>query len=202
MMKKILLMTLLLLIGSAAQGQIKLSVKAGTSFNVSDMSYSHHDLLTSHHNPMGFHAGVALKVKLMPMFYIQGDALYNNTNYKFNVTDGGYVKYSYHAIEVPIVAGLQASFFRVYAGPTFSFDLAKHEMKSMDCNTEIDNKRDYNKFGYQVGVGFDIAKKITIDVSYNGKWASTNHTIMVDGANVANTAKDRSVWISVGFFIL
>lgn len=201
-MKKLFFVALLLLTATVVNAQVKLSAKIGTSFNVSDMSYSHTNILTAHHNPMGFHAGVALKVKLIPLLYLQGDALYNNTNYKFNVVDGGYVKYSNHAIEVPIVVGVQVAFLRVYAGPTFSFNLATNEMKSIDCNAAIDSPGKYNKFGYQVGVGFDIAKKVTLDVSYNGKWASTDHTINVNNIGVKNTAKDRAISLSVGFFLL
>lgn len=201
-MKKIFLIALLLLTATAVNAQVKLSAKIGTSFNVSDMAYSHTNILTAHNNPMGFHAGVALKIKLIPLLYIQGDALYNNTNYKFNVVNGGYVKYSNHAIEVPVVVGLQVAFLRVYAGPTFSFNLATNEMKSIDCNAVIENPGKYNKFGYQVGVGFDIAKKVTLDVSYNGKWTSTNHIINVNNIGVSNTAKDRYISLSVGFFIL
>lgn len=200
-MKKLVFVALLLLTATAVNAQVKFSAKIGTNFNVSDMSYED-DVLTAHRNPMGFHAGVALKVKLIPILYIQADALYNNTNYKFNVAEGGYVKYSNHAIEVPIVAGLQVAFLRVYAGPTFSFDLHTNKMKSIDCNAVIENPNKYNKFGYQVGIGFDIAKKVTLDLSYNGKWASTDHIISVDGLGVMNKAKDRYISFSVGFFLL
>lgn len=201
-MRKIFLLTILLLTATAVNAQIKLSAKVGTSFNVSDMTYGNSEILTARHNPMGFHAGVALKVKLIPLLYLQGDVLYNNTNFKFNVVDGGYVKYSNHAIEVPVVVGLQVAFLRVYAGPTFSFNLATNEMKSIDCNAAIDSPGKYNKFGYQVGVGFDIAKKVTLDVSYNGKWASTNHIINVNNVGVSNNSKARYLSLSVGFFLL
>lgn len=201
-MKKIFLIALLLITAATVNAQIKLSAKIGTSFNVSDMTYSRADILTAHHNPMGFHAGFALKVKLIPLLYLQGDVLYNNTNYKFNVVDNGYVKYSNHAIEVPVVVGVQVAFLRVYAGPTFSFNLATNEMKSIDCNASIDSPGKYNKFGYQVGVGFDIAKKVTLDVSYNGKWTSTDHIINVNDIGVSNKAKDRYLSLSVGFFLL
>lgn len=201
-MRKIFLLAILLLTATAVNAQIKLSAKVGTSFNVSDMTYGNSEILTAHHNPMGFHAGVALKVKLIPLLYLQGDVLYNNTNFKFNVVDGGYVKYSNHAIEVPVVVGVQVAFLRVYAGPTFSFNLATNEMKSIDCNAAIDSPGKYNKFGYQVGVGFDIAKKVTLDVSYNGKWASTTHIINVNDVGVSNNSKARNISLSVGFFLL
>lgn len=199
-MKKILLIMLLMIGSLTTNAQIKLSAKVGANINASEFNFSDASNLKTLRNPAGIHAGLALKVKVLPLFYIQGDALYSYNTYKFSIEGNGDVKTRNHTIQVPVVFGLQAAFFRVYVGPRFSFDLNSKDI--FNSNHNIDFKLSGRNVGYQAGIGINILKMLTIDVSYNGYFKRSAQKITIDNRTYDEKLSDRQIWVTLGFIIL
>ncbi|MBE9488418.1 MAG: outer membrane beta-barrel protein [Bacteroidetes bacterium] len=201
-MKKLLLVITMTLMCSVASAQIKLAVKGGANFNVSEFNFSDESIIREGSTPAGFHLGIGLKLKLIPLLYVQGDALFTHSSYKYNINTGGNVKYRQETIDFPVVVGVQALFMRAYAGPTFSVNIDRKQTKSLDCIADIQDDYSSNCMGYQIGVGFDILKKISLDLNYNAKFSSASHGISIGKDFYKGKLYNRQIMMTVGFYLL
>ena len=207
-MRKILvLITAMLLIGGAvnkANAQINFGVKGGVVANLYELNFDNikeNIQLSQDGKNAAFHLGLQLRFGTKLGLYVQGEALYSYIPEKINVLDNGVsssLKVERHGLEIPVLVGFKLAFFRVYAGPKFYVTLKESVNKTLSNSLNIDYDFGNEVFGYQVGIGFDIIKRVTFDLNYNGRFTKSDHNIYVDGTVIPGKQTNSQLWFSVG----
>lgn len=203
-MKKLLLI-LTLLIGTASLTEaqpFKLGMKFGTNINSSDYDIKQGITTTQAGNLIknnaGYHVGLMGRMTLLG-FYIQADALYVRNSRKLNLENGS-LKMKENTLSVPVVAGLNILFLRAYVGPRFDFNLGSNISKSTDNSNSIKSNIDKRWLGYQAGLGVDLFKKISIDLSYNGYFKAPSQRLSIDDTEFTIKQKNRQYWLTLGYY--
>jgi hypothetical protein len=177
-MKKLSVLIFVTLIAFPAFSQFKAGIKAGVSTNSITMnkavdltgqagSYTVQALSNSNY---GFHGGLFLRLTIMGV-YIQPEVLFatseNTYTVKLNGTKLPDVTQKFNNLSIPVMIGVKLGPIRINAGPAAS--MAITTPKALIENDQ-NLKTLYNKmsFGYQVGLGFDLLKKLTFDIRYEG----------------------------------
>lgn len=205
-MRKILILIVALFCLGSASAQVKFGIKGGLNANFNKWNFQEiiqQFDVTKAGNSAGFHVGLQLRIQTKIGLYFEGDALYNYASEKVNIWDNGVntssIKISNHNLDIPVLVGFKFGFFRLYAGPKFTVNLGNDIGKSLTDITNIHFKYDSNAFGYQAGVGFDILKKITLDVSYNGRFYRSTQEFIINGNPIEGKFANNQLWISAGF---
>lgn len=176
-MKRTLLFVVLLavLTVGAANAQIfKLGVKAGAIINQNKLTVAGAEYKSA---PAGFDVGLQMQVKIPVVgIFVQPEVLYSYSSSKYNVVTGQ-VKSVTNQLDVPVMLGWKIAFFRVQAGPVFSFPFTNMNGNLGGVGA---NFKDYNT-GYVAGVGFDIGR-FTLDARYQGDFKAREAEIL--GVNV------------------
>lgn len=200
-MKKIILL-LIILVGSttiASAQFVKFGVKGGLNINSSDFVVKNtENAINAVKNNAGYHIGITTRINLMAL-YIQGDILYNHNSHSYNL-DGGNMKVKENKLSVPVVAGLDILFLRVYAGPRFDFNLGNNLTKSIGNADIIKETLDNRWLGYQIGIGTDILSRISLDISYNGYFKAPTQSYKIGTTNVQIKQKTRQYWFTIGYY--
>jgi opacity protein-like surface antigen len=179
MMKKLLVIVLAVFIALPAFSQINFGLKAGISTTSLTMatvktltsgttSYTVDALNSANY---GFHGGAFLRLSLLG-FYVQPELLFSSRTDEYTVVDLAHpgteiiTKQKFNKLNLPVMLGFHLGPLRINAGPAASLlinspkDLIDHpDFKAMYSNLT---------FGYQAGVGFDLFKKLTFDLRYEG----------------------------------
>jgi hypothetical protein len=127
---------------------------------------------------LGYHLGLFARLGGSKIF-IQPEILYTNTGGEIqNSQNQGNTTYSvsFNRIDTPVMFGFKvADFFRVHAGPAFSF-LINSEVETDNPGVPLPN---YNRstLGYQAGIGVDIANMI-LDLKYEGPFSRQAESIV------------------------
>lgn len=205
-MRKILLTFIIVLTTSLSYGQFKLGVKAGMNANLYSLNFED---ITNQLNineagkSAGFHAGLQLRLETKLGLYFGVDGLYTYTPERLDISGENGISSNlsirHHGIDIPVLVGFKIAFFRVYAGPKFYINVGETLSKSLLSNNKINYNLDKNVFGYQVGLGFDILKKITVDVTYNGMFKKGTQTITIDNIVNKGNVTSRQLWVTLGF---
>lgn len=119
----------------------------------------------------GFHAGAFLRLGMMGV-YFQPELLFTSRTDEYTVTDldnpavSIIEKQKFNQLDLPLMLGAKIGPVRLNAGPSARLLLNSPK----DLIDHPDFKSMYNNltFGYQAGLGFDIAKKLTVDLRYEG----------------------------------
>lgn len=205
-MKKALLLFAAICWVAVASAQVQFGIKGGINANLYGWNFSEafsQFNLAKANNSAGFHVGAQLRVNTKIGLYIEGDALYNYASTKINIFENdietGSIAMKQHNLDIPVLLGFKASFFRIYVGPVFAINLGTDVGKSLTDINDIQFKYDHNVFGFQAGIGFDILKKITLDLSYNGRFSKSTQEFIVNGQIINGKLANRQLWLSVGF---
>jgi hypothetical protein len=121
-MKKLLLLTALLVSGLAAQAQgIDFGIKAGANFSKFNGGNIDSDNITN------FHAGAVVELNIVPMFSVQAEGLFSSQGGKAKYEADGVVgvarDINLDYISVPVLAKFYVlpNTLSIMAGPQFSF---------------------------------------------------------------------------------
>jgi len=216
-MKKLIFITLLLLsFGLVSNAQIKFGAKVGmtsTSIKVDELidiadQADYDQLVVKGENAkVGFQFGVFSRITIVNL-YVQPELLFTSTGGDVEVTslsNGNEVisevrEQSFNQIDFPIMLGYKFGPARIQAGPVGTIVLSSDP--SLDGFMDMDYKEEFNgaTWGYQVGAGLDIFKKITIDVKYEGNLSKLADGVTIGGQTRSFDSRNSQLVVSLGYF--
>jgi opacity protein-like surface antigen len=178
-MKKLFVILIAVFLAIPSFSQLQFGVKAGVSTTnlkmedlktlvSGDTEYTVEALKRANY---GFHAGLFLRLNFFGM-YVQPELLFASRTDEYSVVDLSdpaqsiIQKQQFNKLNVPVMVGAKLGPIRLNAGPSASLliNSPKDLINSPDFKTVYSNLT----FGYQAGLGFDLLKKITVDLRYEG----------------------------------
>lgn len=171
---KRLLIAALVIAGMAVHAQeLEWGVKGGLTYNMSDLSLSSAvntsgEVFTGDRSHNGWHAGLAVRDEITNNFYLQFDALYNQSTFVLEGEDPQ---------GAPIESELVEKSVQLNLSPGIKVFRLLRVQGGLNGNLWLD--QDYvdtfGRFhlGYQLGVGVDLGP-ITFDIGYNSSFNSTS----------------------------
>jgi hypothetical protein len=204
MMKKLFVLILVVLMSVPLFSQINWGIKAGVSTYSNSMSklvlgnYTI-DAVTS--QKYGFHGGLFLRIKLLAL-YVQPEFLLSTRTNEYQISGAAEtVKQNLTKLDVPLLVGLKLGPIRLNAGP--SANLLLNSPKDIISTSTYDNVQSRMTLGYQAGVGFDLFKKLTIDIRYEGSLKKYQNQIKDLTNNTTINLDDRpgALMFSVGIIL-
>jgi hypothetical protein len=179
-MKKTLVVLFAILIAIPAFSQFKAGIKVGASTNSISMSkavqltgqtanYTVQAISTADY---GFHGGLFFRLTILGV-YIEPEVLFATTENKYKVTNlttatATDVSQRLNMISVPIMVGVKLGPIRLNAGPAGSVAITDPGSLIKDTNQKLETLYNKMTWGYQAGLGFDLFKKLTVDLRYEG----------------------------------
>lgn len=196
MKKTFLLIAAILMMGSAAfaGGGFDIAIGPKVGYQTTKLSYQRDDIKAGFMNH--FTVGLFGRVEIGGL-YVQPEVLWFKSSNAFSlgtnvaqdtiigditIPTGADMTFTLNAmnIQVPVFIGYKLNLvdnllaIRAQVGPTLNFTIPRQTLVSRAVGTseaaEIDNEDFDTKsiaFGLQGGIGFDILKRITLDVNYN-----------------------------------
>jgi len=170
-MKKFIVIALALVLAAPLFSQVKFGLKAGasTDFTFTDLNFPGTDVIIQNAKDAewGFQGGVFMRATFAA-FYIQPELLLatatNSVTYDDVEAGGAPVIYNqkFNKLNIPVLLGVKVGPLRINAGPAASVMITDPK--------EIIEGATYKRatFGYQAGLGFDLFKRLTFDVRYEG----------------------------------
>jgi opacity protein-like surface antigen len=172
-MKKFIVIILALVLAAPLYSQVKFGIKAGasTDFTFTDQTFQGTNfnviLQNAKDAEWGFQGGVFMRASFSG-FYIQPELLLatatNSVTYEDVEAGGAAEIYSqkFNKLNIPVLLGVKVGPLRLNAGPAASVMITDPK--------EIIEGATYKRatFGYQAGVGFDLLKRLTFDLRYEG----------------------------------
>ena len=170
-MKKIIL-SLALLAGATAAARAQSATGGGTRFGLkvgvvaATLAGDNKDFEGDVQNRFGFQAGVTTTtaIGVGGLFELHPELLYSQRGYQIEDVS----KTTYHNIDVPLLARLNAAGLVFEAGPQVGYLFAR-KTKFDDSRADITNRGQLNKlqFGYIVGVGYQLESGPNVGIRYN-----------------------------------
>ncbi|MDT8401027.1 MAG: porin family protein [Bacteroidales bacterium] len=201
-MKKSILILFTVLISSGAFAQFNWGLKAGASsnnFNLESVeSGTQATLEAAEQATWGFHGGVFFRLSMFGLI-VQPEILLsmgeNDMLYKEVAgVPGEELKSKFNKLDVPILLGVRLGPVRLMAGPAASVMLSS-------TSDLIENTAELYKnatFGYQAGVGVDIAEKVTIDLRYEGGLTKYGEEVTIGGESFILDGRANAIVLSAG----
>ena len=172
-MKKFIVIILALVLAAPLYSQVKFGIKAGasTDFTFTDQTFQGTNfnviLQNAKDAEWGFQGGVFMRASFSG-FYIQPELLLatatNSVTYEDVEAGGAAEIYSqkFNKLNIQVLLGVKVGPLRLNAGPAASVMITDPK--------EIIEGATYKRatFGYQAGVGFDLLKRLSFDLRYEG----------------------------------
>jgi hypothetical protein len=208
-MRKISIITLLLVLATVAQAQLfKLGIRGGVSSSTvkvndeiiipSGSNYS----LESCDPLVGFHVGLVSRITIKKLF-IQPELLFSSSGGQVKVSDltnktSTIREQKFNRVDIPVLAGVKTGLLRLEAGPVASFTLSEKS----DLFETSGYKEDFKKatIGYQAGIGFDLFKKLAFDLKYEGSLSKLGNGLTVGTTTYPYDTRTSQWIVSLGFF--
>ena len=205
-MKKFFIVLFTLLLAAPLFSQVKFGIKAGVS---TDFPYSSQELIGDgvdlvledlENAQWGFQGGAFLRAAFGG-FYVQPELLIataTNTLTLEGTVDGQpfneVLDQKFTKLNIPVMLGFKLAFLRIHAGPAASILFS-------DPEELTDVKATYNKatFGYQAGVGFDLFKRLTFDIRYEGNLSKFGEEVEIMGETFTFDDRSSSLILHLGF---
>lgn len=216
MKRLIIILTLIVPLSLVSNAQLKFGLKGGvtsTSIKVDDViegttSEDGFDKLVvkGKDSKVGIQGGVFARLTIFKL-YVQPELLFTSTGGEVEVTkivDGEEKIYNgeqkFRQLDFPIMLGYKAGPFRLQAGPVGTIMLSSDP--ALDMVDDIEAEEEFNgaTWGYQVGIGFDILKKVTIDVKYEGNLSSLGDGVKIGKKNYDFDSRNNQLVASIGIF--
>jgi hypothetical protein len=204
-MKKILAISVLLLISFLANAQFHFGLRAGliSSQVKVDASFSGIKISTGD-NKFGYQVGVFSQVIFKEKWVFMPEVLFTNSGGYIDLSDGTNPReiwnLTYNRLDIPINLGYKfLKIFRVEAGLVPSIML-KADASFDDISHDVKNNYKNATWGYQAGLGVDIWL-LSVDLKYQGSFESAhNNNIQLPDSEVIYSPDSRiNMWIlSVG----
>lgn len=210
MMKKFILIILSVFIVLPAFTQVKFGLKGGLSttnlkmddlitLSTGDTDYTVDVLKGANY---GFHGGAFVRFSMLG-FYIQPEFLFASRTDEYKITDLNnpaseiIKKQKFNRVDIPVMLGGKFGPVRINAGPTARL--------LIDSPGELIDDPDFKAmyknltFGYQAGIGFDIIKRITLDLRYEGSLQKYQTQIQnITGDDISLDDRPNAFLLSVG----
>jgi hypothetical protein len=210
MKKLILVLVASIFVFTVSEAQIfKYGIKAGVGFSslkIEDISgiddgQDVYDLVTGD-GVMGYHIGVQTQIKVA-MLVIKPEVYFNAGGGTVEqVVSGGateVLNVNFSRVDVPLLVGVKFGPARVNLGPVGSYVINE--------TNEITNLvPDYTVFstsmtwGFQAGLGVDLAKKISVDARYEGSLSKLGDSLPLGGQTYTLDARPSQWVISLGIW--
>ena len=202
-MKKLLALILVMFLAIPIFAQIKFGIKAGLgtttvpTYNITTGTNSIEALKTASY---GFHGGVFLRLTLLGI-YLQPEVLLVTNSYDYNVKQGTnpavLTKQTFNKLDVPVLIGVKFGPVRLNAGPDATVQIGTPKALISDPNFQ--NLYKGATFGYQAGAGFDLFKRLTFDVRYEGNLSGKfGNSVTVGTQTFKLDSRQPSVLFSLG----
>jgi hypothetical protein len=203
-MKKLLIVLLGLSLVAVSNAQIKFGLRAGlNSHYVNEATLTYNDVTISNVKGanVGFHGGVMLQISFLGVF-LQPELLISSVGNEVKVEDliGGDVNFaeqSFTKLDIPVLVGKRFGPARVGVGPVATIML--NSTSELADYGDFGEKFNSATFGFQAGVGLDIAKAIAIDLKYEGSLSKLSPGITVGGQERPFDSRASQLILSVGF---
>jgi hypothetical protein len=201
MMKKLLAIILIALITIPAFSQIKFGIKAGaatTTVPKYNISGTGANVVTALKNSSyGIHAGVFLRLTLLGI-YLQPELLFATNTYEYKVNSlTNPVKQTFNRLDIPVLVGFKVGPIRLNAGPAATFQIGTP--KALITGLNVSDMYKGATFGYQIGAGFDLFKKLTFDVRYEGSLSKKfGDALSVGGQSFQLDSRQPALLFSAG----
>lgn len=203
-MKKFIVIILALVLAAPLYSQVKFGLKAGasTDFTFTDQTFQGTDfeviLQNAKDAEWGFQGGVFMRASFAG-FYIQPELLLatatNSVTYDDVEAGGAPVIYNqkFNKLNIPVLLGVKVGPLRLNAGPAASVMISDPK--------EIIEGATYKRatFGYQAGLGFDLFKKLTVDLRYEGNLNQFGDQIEIGGETFTLDDRTGALLVQVGF---
>jgi len=208
MMKKLLVIVLAVFIGIPAFSQLKIGLKAGLSTTsismdeaVSLTGQGTYTVQALKNADYGFHGGLFMRLTMFGI-YLQPEVLFATSENIYSITNPGdinpvEVSQKLNKLNIPVLLGFKLGPIRVNAGPAATLTIGTPEELFNDPTlTDLYSK---TSFGYQAGLGFDLFKKLTFDVRYEGSLKKYQNQIEdLMGTTVSLDDRPNAFLFSVG----
>lgn len=200
-MKKFIIIVLALVLAAPLFSQVKFGLKAGasTDFTFTDLTFPGTDVIIQNAKDAewGFQGGVFMRATFAA-FYIQPELLLatatNSVTYDDVEAGGAPVIYNqkFNKLNIPVLLGVKVGPLRINAGPAASVMITDPK--------EIIEGATYKRatFGYQAGLGFDLFKRLTFDVRYEGNLNQFGNEIVIGGETFALDDRTGALLVQVG----
>ncbi|OFX89040.1 MAG: hypothetical protein A2W99_02460 [Bacteroidetes bacterium GWF2_33_16] len=215
-MKRIILIALLIIpITFIANSQIKFGIKAGVTstslkaddiFTVSDQTTFDELVVKSVNSSIGFQGGIFTRITILKL-YIQPELLFTSSSGEVEVTsllngakvESAISEQTFRQIDFPIMVGYKFGPARFQLGPVGTIMLSSDP--SLDGFMNMDYKEEYNgaTWGYQVGAGLDILKKLTIDLKYEGSFSKLGSGIQLGDQDFDFDSRNSKIILTLGW---
>lgn len=218
-MKRLLLIAILILpitLVSNAQGDFfKIGLKAGITstsikvdevIDIDDASDVDALVVKGKNSKVGFQGGLMARITIAKL-YVQPELLFTSTSGEVEVSSllestGQTVStikdQDFKQLDIPIMVGAKFGPARIQAGPIATIMLSSSSVLKDYSNYE----EEFNgaTWGYQVGLGLDLGKKITIDAKYEGNLSKLGDGIKVGGETRSFDSRNSQFVVSLGYF--
>lgn len=202
-MKKFIVIALALVLAAPLFSQVKFGLKAGasTDFTFTDQTFQGTNfeviLQNAKNAEWGFQGGVFMRASFAG-FYIQPELLLatatNSVSYDDVEAGGAPVIYNqkFNKLNIPVLLGVKVGPLRLNAGPAAAVMLTDPK--------EIIEGATYKRatFGYQAGLGFDLFKKLTFDLRYEGNLNQFGDEIEIGGETFTLDDRTGALLVQVG----
>jgi opacity protein-like surface antigen len=214
-MKKFIAIIFTVIVSIPAFAQVKFGLKAGVSTTSLDMptlktissgttSFTVQGLKAAKY---GFHGGAFVRITLFSV-YIEPELLFSTRTNEYTVTNitsqsspVSYIaKQTFNKLDIPVMLGFKLGPLRLNAGPTGS--LLINSPKDLISNPDYKNNYSKMTIGYQAGVGFDLFKRLTFDLRYEGSLKKYQNQIQnLAGTKVNLDDRSNAFLFSVGIIL-
>ncbi|MCG8412139.1 MAG: PorT family protein [Bacteroidales bacterium] len=200
----------------SSMSQIKFGIKGGlttTSIKTDEVLSIRNQLdidklmVKGKDSKVGFQAGIFTRIQILA-FYIQPELLFSSTGGEVEITSlksdkkiaSEIRKQEFRHIDFPILLGFKVGPLRLQAGPVGTIVLdSKPSLKGfmdMDYKEEFKNA----SWGYQVGIGFDLFKTLTLDVKYEGNLSKLGESVNIGNESFDFDSRNSQFIVSLGIF--
>lgn len=216
MKRLIIILIFIVSISLTANAQIKFGAKIGltsTSIKldetIDNLSNSEFDQLVvkGTNAKVGFQGGIFTRITILKL-YIQPELLFTSTSGEVEITSIGGAQdgittvkdQKFRQIDFPIMIGYKAGPLRLQAGPVGTIILSSDPALDIFENVDVEEEFNGATWGYQVGIGFDLFKKVTIDIKYEGSLSKLADGVSVGDKSYNFDSRNNQFVASLGFF--
>jgi len=201
-MKKSILIIFALILSTGAFAQFDWGLKVGASSNNFDLksvqSGANYTISAAEEASWGFHGGAFFRLSMFGIM-LQPEIVFSMAENNIQVTDAQTTtaeikSQKFNKLDVPILLGVRLGPVRLMGGPAASVMLSS----TSDLFENAENVYKAATFGYQAGIGVDIAKKLTIDVRYEGGLNKYGDEVTVGGETFTLDGRSNAIVLSAG----
>jgi opacity protein-like surface antigen len=171
-MKKILILSLALILGIGATAQVKFGAKAGLNLSsFSNVKYEGNTLEESDGMVAGFHVGGFVNFSFGSVIGLQPEVLFSMQGGKSKSTPA--VNYTFDYINVPVLLDIKPfANFSILAGPQIGFNVYKSAtatVNGVDVTVKGGDLEGYKSIDFAVvgGLQYTFIEHLTIGARYN-----------------------------------